>query len=547
MRPVRPSSNGTLIDTVLERQPLLVPGIAFVTGIALASSSQFKFAEEVSIEWVATVIIVATLLGVGAMLRPSRWVNGAFAFLIIASWAIAGLVYGHFHFTPFSQLNPELLNKPWKLEGVIIRAPKALKKDRAYAWIELTSLGNDTVRIHPNTRMILFYKLDQMPILRERDTLIWDGRIQALEFRSELKAYFQWLARNRVTLKGDVIYVDRIGRPADWQSHFQDLQQTLRYFLAHAIVDPAERSLSEALLLGVRSDLTPDLKQAFVYSGLAHLLALSGAHVGILLWLLWLVRRTLVWHPLGRALSTLVLIAVLACFPVLTGLSPSVVRACGMALIYLIGRLIYRDQPLLQVLGLMALIQLLIQPELIQNIGFQLSYAAVLGIGLVLPPVQARLKPYIFQIGDAKKSDWLCRQIRAAVKGFFDILTLSIAAQLFTAPLVLIHFGTFPLFFLVANVLAWPLSFAALTSGFVLMLLRSFEWITDILIPVHQLSLQALIYIAESISSLPSAQFGPVELSTNLLLGVWGMLVVAGLAVQVWDTKFSLIRNKAQI
>ena len=527
MRPVRPKSESSLADTWLEMYPLLVPAMALIAGAALCATLNPQ--PVINTGLVIPIFVVSVTL-----LFSTKWWKPTFFFRLISLLMLIGLFFTlgfllKAQSVPATPVDPNFfVGKPWKLSGRVIRAPKLLESNRAYAWVELISLGNGSDSTKLTTRVMLFYSTLQFSGIRERDTLVWDGRLKKISPKPELVAYFRWLERNRIHLQADVIEPHRIGRPKDWRSWFQDLQHSLRLFLAQQLPNPDERSLSEALLIGVRSDLEPELKNAFARSGLSHLLALSGAHVGILLWLMMAVRSFMTWHPLGRILSGIILVVVLVGFPVLTGLSPSVVRACMMALLYLIARLLYRPQPLLQVVALTAMLQLVHDPELIHHLGFQLTYAAVLGIGLLLPPLRALAKP-IFSSNHLKNnSNWIIKPIRNINQTFIDLLALSIAAQLFTAPLVLLHFGTFPLYFLLANVLAWPVAFVALTSGFVLLSVQHSDWLAYGFSVVHRLALRTLIDTASWISNFPFAQLEAPELPEIYFLFSFLLMAVLG-------------------
>jgi competence protein ComEC len=542
MRPVRPKSECSLADTWLEIYPLLVAAIALITGAALCASlnSQLRF----STRLILPIIVIFSI----AILCLNKWWKPTFFYRSISLLLLIGLFFflGFLlkaQSAPATPIIPNfIVGKPWKFTGRVIRTPKQLENNRAYAWIELISMGNGSDSTQLTSRVILFYSTLHFSDIRERDTLVWDGRLRKISPKPKLETYFRWLKRNRIYLQANVTEPHRIGRPKDWRSWFQDLQLSLRLFLAKQLPNPDERRLSEALLIGVRSDLEPELKNAFARSGLSHLLALSGAHVGILLWLIMAVRSFMAWHPLGRILTGITLVVVLLFFPVLTGLSPSVVRACLMALLYLIARLLYRPQPLLQVLALTAILQFVYDPELIHHLGFQLTYAAMLGIGLLQPPLRSLAKPIFSIIYFKNNSSWFVKPIRKIGRTIVDILVLSFAAQLFTAPLVLFHFGTFPLYFMLANVLAWPIAFVALTSGFALLLVQFSDWLVFAVSLIHQLALRALIEIARWISNFPFAQLEIPELPEIYFFSIFLLIIVFGVFWHMKEQSYRLKR-----
>lgn len=210
------------------------------------------------------------------------------------------------------------------------------------------------------------------------------------------------------------------------------------------------RSLVKALLTGDRSGLGREITAIFRTSGAAHLLALSGLHLGILY--LLLVRLTI---PLGnsrvsRVLRCAWIVAASGFYVLMTGASPSIVRAFLFIFINEICKISGRESvPLLVLLSALT-IQLALRPAVITSVGFQLSYLAMTGI-IVLAPVLERLYP---PANDSSRyrPDPMRKIWKAAV--------LSISCQAFTAPAAWWHFHTFPKYFLLTNLIAMPLTAA---------------------------------------------------------------------------------------
>ncbi len=228
-----------------------------------------------------------------------------------------------------------------------------------------------------------------------------------------------------------------------------------------SLADSAERIVAEpagafgnAILLGIRDGLPELLVDDFRGTGASHLLAISGLHVGMALVMAVSVgsvafgrrRRLYLFLPLG----------VIWTYALLSGASPSAVRATAMGTVYLAALAVGRPRSLIPALALAALVMTAIDPRVIFSISFQLSFAAMLGISVYLERVHDRLAP------------------QPAAGGFPSALVgtlgISVAATLATAPLVALHFGHLPLVGLPTSLLVLPavpfaLSFHAIAAA----------------------------------------------------------------------------------
>ena len=208
-------------------------------------------------------------------------------------------------------------------------------------------------------------------------------------------------------------------------------------------------ALLKALLAGQREGLDAATMAAFRDAGAAHILALSGLHLGILYAIL---QGALAWMGHSRAATAVrsaLSVAAAGCFLLMTGASPSLVRAFLFILLGELSRLLpgRRRHPA-GIFFAALTIQLAVSPGVVSSLGFQLSYLALLGIVLVFPRLEA----------------WYPAGRRAdPVRRVWSAMALTLSCQVFTAPLVWLRFHTFPAFFLLTNLGALPL-----TEGFIL-------------------------------------------------------------------------------
>jgi competence protein ComEC len=217
---------------------------------------------------------------------------------------------------------------------------------------------------------------------------------------------------------------------------------------------PEELAIIQALLLGQRQDISPETYSNYSAAGVIHILAVSGLHVGIILLLLNWVLKPVERLPRGKFLKTLLLLALLWGFAILAGLSPSVVRAVSMFSFFAIGIQFNRRSSALNTLFISLLFLLLVNPDFIFQVGFQLSYAAVFTIVLI--------QPYLFRLFTPKFK---------ALKYLWKVFTVTIAAQIGILPLSLFYFHQFPGLFFISNLVILPFLGIILGLGILVMLL----------------------------------------------------------------------------
>ncbi len=201
----------------------------------------------------------------------------------------------------------------------------------------------------------------------------------------------------------------------------------------------------QALLLGQKQDISAEVYNNFAAAGVVHILAVSGLHVGLILLLLNWLLLPLDRFRKGRILKGILLILLLWGFAVLTGLSPSVVRAVSMFSFLAVGMQLKRRSSNLIPVFVSLLFLLLINPQWIFEVGFQLSYLAVLGIILLQPKLYRLWRPK-YKVS----------------RLFWGIITGTFAAQVAVFPLTLYYFHQFPGLFFLTNLVILP------TVGFLL-------------------------------------------------------------------------------
>ncbi|MBW6491030.1 MAG: ComEC family competence protein [Lentimicrobium sp.] len=219
-------------------------------------------------------------------------------------------------------------------------------------------------------------------------------------------------------------------------------------------IDGREYALAAALLIGYGDLLDADQRKEFAGAGAMHILCVSGLHVGIIFLLADKLFFFLRKRKNGNWLRPVLILLVIWFYALITGLAPSVMRASLMFSLVTIGGALNRKSHIINSVAASAFILLLIQPSIIFELGFQLSYAAVLGIVILQPHLQKLFVP-------ANKFQ----------KYLWDIITVSLAAQIATGPISLMYFHQFPSYFLLTNLLVIPLAGVLIYSGLAFIIL----------------------------------------------------------------------------
>lgn len=285
-----------------------------------------------------------------------------------------------------------------------------------------------------------------------------------------------------------------------------------RNWLAHridlALPSPNEAAVAKALLLGDKSSLSEDTRKNYTRTGAVHVLAVSGLHTGIIASIILGILGLVSWRKELGWLKLILFWIGLFTYAALTGFSPSVQRSAVMFGILFAGKILQRDANGFNSLGLSAIILLAFDPQLLFELGFQLSYCAVAGILAFYPSLRKRF---------ASKNYWL--------NAFGELNAVSIAATIGTLPLTTFYFHQFPVYFLLSGMFAVPLvglALPALLGGLVIdavfaLFASSAYWAY---VPAYM-----LIWLCnaclESIAAFPNA----------LVSGLWPSLTTTAMAM----------------
>lgn len=284
-------------------------------------------------------------------------------------------------------------------------------------------------------------------------------------------------------------------------------RKVLQAKLANTMTDKKSLAIVSAMTLGYRDMVDDEIKEEFRKSGIIHIMAVSGLHVGIVsLIIISLLRIVRIKTGLASLIISLIIIWTYA---FITGLSPSVTRASVMFSFLNTGYFIYRPVKPLNSVMASAFLILIINPSMIYEASFLLSYSAVISI----------------------VSNYSKLLAKANLRGRFlssiwKILTVSILAQAGTIPFVALFFDEIPLFSLFSNLFAIPLATIILIMGFALILLGGLPLIPGILNNIINFSVTTLSDSAASIASLEKAVISVSDISAPRAIVLFLLLMV---------------------
>ncbi|MES2430479.1 MAG: ComEC/Rec2 family competence protein [Bacteroidota bacterium] len=353
--------------------------------------------------------------------------------------------------------------KDWLVVRINEPIVEKIKSFKADGYVE-SIIRNDSI-INGKGKMLLYFSKDSsVEQLHYGDKILISKNLQAIKnsgnpgaFNYERYAAFQQTFHNVFLKEKDWIKLDE--RKINWFSQFifsarDKILATLEKTVG---ANTNELGIAEALLIGYTNDLDKDLVQAYSNTGVVHIIAISGMHLGLIyVMLVWIFART----PLIKKSKITQVVLILGClwlFSILTGGSASVLRSAVMFSFITVGKTFFRQASIYNSLAASAFVMLCYNPYYLWDVGFQLSYFAVVGIIIFQKPIYNLL--YV-------KNKW--------VDKVWQLMAVSLAAQVLTFPICIYYFHQFPNLFLITNIIAVPLSTIILFAEIALV---AFAWI----------------------------------------------------------------------
>jgi len=397
--------------------------------------------------------------------------------------------------------------------GEIADDPK-VKENNVSLEINVSAIRDGDEWIETSGRTLLYLEKDSASVLlRAGDRIVFSPELSGIENKGNPEEfdYRKYLAYNMI-YSSDFLSSDDWRLVDDRAVGFRSKLSRLRLKLVGLLRDfglsSDEVSVMSAMTMGYSDMLSDDIRHAYSSAGAMHILAVSGLHVGIIygiiLFLLSFIRNDkLNW------LKVVLTISLIWLYALFTGLSPSVTRASLMFSIMALGKLQNNSPGSLNAVFASMFILLLINPYNLVNIGFQLSYSAVIGIIILQPKLYA-----IFEVRN-KILDWI-----------WSLTTVSVAAQLATAPLCFYYFHQFSNYFLLTNYVMIPISTIAIWTCFIFF---AVSWIPYVSTAVaHCLSwiAKAMNYSCLSIEQLPFSTTQDIYIDATQLVLLYAIIIM---------------------
>ncbi|WP_018674650.1 ComEC/Rec2 family competence protein [Riemerella columbina] len=299
--------------------------------------------------------------------------------------------------------------------------------------------------------------------------------------------YAKYQARNGVFYQ--CYYKGLVQKGENQNLSFKDKMKQHRLDLIekinHSRLSNVAKQFLKGIILADKTDMDVELISNFRKSGLAHILAISGTHIGIIFGFIFFVLRWLLPYQMrvGSIILSILLIWLFAWF---IGGGNSVIRACAMLSAYFIFTLLQRKPNTLDALGLAGLGLLVVDLQQLFNVGFQLSFSAVLGIYWLY-------QPFLQLFPKTKIS---------LVRLVYQTLSLTLAAQLGTLPLVLYYFHQYSGVSLLANLLIIPLVGVVIVASFIMTGFIYFGWDNQWLSTIYNVVIEYLLQLVEGFAKV---------------------------------------------
>ena len=304
----------------------------------------------------------------------------------------------------------------------------------------------------------------------------------------------------QVFTQASKIKINSVGDESIW-FYASDFRNKIIKNLSKNGFKKEELAVVVALILGQQQDISSEVLRDYQYAGAVHILSVSGLHVGFILLFITFLLKPLPKNKSGNLIRLIVIFISLWSFALVAGLAPSVVRSATMFSFLAVGMFLNRETNMFHTLLVSLFLILLFEPLFLFDIGFQLSYIALF---------------FILWLQPLLKSLWSPKNI--VVIYFWDILTVSIAAQIGAMPLSIYYFHQFPGLFFVTNLVLIPCLSVIMAFGVLMMILVYFDFVWIYLLKIVEISISIMNGFIKWIASIETFVIKDIPLNFSLLI-----------------------------
>lgn len=501
------------------KRPIVIASIGYIIGIILG----LYFEKSIALFFLGILIILFLMKILGKNVkRYLKIIVPKKMIFILVIFIIIGITYMIMLNNRYNKVYKT--NKNVEITGVI----EAFEK-KDYSNKYILKVKSIDKKQYLNLKLILYVN-EKQDILEYGDYIKFMAEYSKPENSRNYKgfSYSDYLKQNNIY--GTVNAVDTIQILEKNKTNF--IERNINEIRDKIIKDinnnlpKEEASVFLGILLGEKSQISDEINTYFRNGNMAHILAVSGAHVSYIV-----IVSNLFLGKIQKRLSKICVIIILIFFMMLTNFSPSVVRACVMTIIVCFSKLVYRKNDIYSSLLFSALIILFSNPYKLFNIGFELTYLGTLGILLI--------SPQLLKIRNNKKQSTLKDRLKKLI---IDSIMISISVQILIAPIIILNFNTISYNFLISGIISTPIFALIMIIGVLFLILIPLR---TCFYPLIKILVGFLIFISKMLSNLP---FSNITVPTPSLIFVIAYYIILFLIfISKKELIFRIFKSKEKI
>jgi len=471
---------------ILRNIPFLRVFMSFVCGILIQF---YFFPYKIPVELISVSVFVLYFLT--TRIQRYQIKQRLFALYFMSLMFAYGAWCGYIPTPNFNELTE--LSRSNKVIGIVYQSPKLGEKS-VKTRLKIVEYQHDSLGLRCSDLLVMTYfekdsnsiqlKMgDEIVLQTKFEEIVNQGNPYEFDFKGYmndrgvfLQAYIS--ADEYVVIKHQPDYnLQTIA--SGWRDRMLDV------YKEHGL-EGENYAVAAALTLGYVDEIDADTRRLYASTGATHILSVSGLHVGVIYVVINFLLQFMDRKLYLRILKGIFIILFLWMFALISGLSPSVQRSAFMLSIVVVGNMISRNSNIINTLLLSAFVLLVINPYNIKDVGFQLSYVALLSILIIYPIIEKLYTP----------KNYILQKI-------WSLAAVSLAAQLGTSPLSLYYFHQFPNYFLLTNIVVVPLSSMVLYFGILSYIFFPIEIICGFFVNLLKYNIKIMNYLLSLIESLP--------------------------------------------